>query len=260
MAEGRTAEVYAIDKDQVIKLFFEGFPAKHVQQEIDIAREISSLPLATPKIIDSLEFDGRQGIIYERVYGPLMLKASIAKPWRLFRFARQLAELQTEIHKFKGISLPSQGKSIITCIQQLENFPPDLKSRALNLLETLPDGDVLCHLDIHPDQVIIADDGPVIIDWVTAKQGHPHSDVARTCVILKFGQLSYGGWAMRTLANILRSAFYRTYLSCYLELNPATTTDEIIDWMVPVAIARLDENVPGEREPILSFVQSHLSV
>ncbi len=259
LAEGRTAEVYAVNEEQVIKLFYEWCPASWIQQEIDVAGEISSLPLPTPKIIDSMKFNGRQGIIYERVYGSSMLNASVSKPWLVFRYARQLADLQNEIHKYRGIRLASQRTSLTKTIKQIKDLPQEIKNQTLSLFETLPDGASLCHLDIHPDQVIITDKGPVIIDWLTAKLGHPHSDVARTCVILKFGQLPYGGWVMRTIANIFRSVFYRVYLSRYLELNPNATRNEITKWMIPVAIGRLDEDVPGEREPILRFVRAYFS-
>ena len=35
--------------------------------------------------------------------------------------------------------------------------------------------------------------------------------------------------------------------------------NEITKWMIPVAIGRLDEDVPGEREPIHRFVRAYFS-
>ena len=258
IAEGRTAEVYALGEDRVIKLFYEWCPSHWVQQEIEIASVISPMSIPTSKIINHLEIEGRQGIIYERVNGSSMLKLSTTKPWLLFQFARQFAELHTELHKHKVNDLPSQRTSLIEIIQQLESLPPDLQSSVLNLLDGLPDGNTLCHFDFHPDQVLITDNGPVIIDWMTAQQGHPLSDVARTCVILKFGQVPYGSWAMRMIVNIWREFFYRTYIVRYLELHSGVSREEIVNWMIPVAAGRLYEEIPGEREPILRFIQSHL--
>ena len=187
-----------------------------------------------------------------------MLKLSTTKPWLLFQFARQLAELHTEMHKHEVSDLPSQRTSLIEIIQQLESLPLGLKSSLLKLLEGFPDGNTLCHIDFHPDQVLITDSGPVIIDWMTAQKGHPHSDVARTCTILKFGQVPYGSWVMRTIINIWRGFFYRTYITRYLELHPGVSKEEIVNWMIPVAAGRLGEEIPGEREPILRFIRSHL--
>jgi aminoglycoside phosphotransferase (APT) family kinase protein len=61
-------------------------------------------------------------------------------------------------------------------------------------LERLPQGAALCHFDFHPDQVLMTQRGPVVIDWMTAFRGHPLADVARSCVLLSFGQAPNSGW------------------------------------------------------------------
>ncbi len=256
IAEGRTAEVYALSDDRVIKLFYAWCPARWVQQEIEIANLISSMPIPTPKILGSMEIEGRQGIIYERVNGPSLLKLATLKPWRVIRFARLLAELHTEIHENKVNNLPSQRATLIDVIQHLESMSPELKTSVLKVLDDLPDGNTLCHFDFHPDQVLITDNGPVVIDWITAQRGYPLSDVARTCVILKFGQVPYGSWVMRMIINIWREIFYRTYIKRYLELHPGVSQEKIVNWMIPVAAGRLVEAIPEESEPILHFIQS----
>ena len=140
----------------------------------------------------------------------------------------------------------------------MEKLPPDLKTGVLRLLETLPNGNALCHFDVHPGQVLITAKGPVIIDWMTAYQGHPLADVARTCIILRVGQVPGAGWAMRAFVNLWKGLFYRTYIARYLELHPGVTGDAVTTWMVPVSAGRLNEKIPGEQEPLLNFIQSHL--
>lgn len=259
LALGRTAEVYAWRDDQVLKLFYAWVPPHVVQHEIEIGRVVATKELPTPKLIDAVETGGRQGILYERVEGPSMLRQLGAKPWLAFRLGRQLAELQAEIHRHKGTGLPLLLSSLRTSMQQLE-LPADLKPDVLRLAETLPGGDALCHLDFHPDQVLMTATGPVIIDWMTAHQGHPLADVARTCVLLKIGQVPYGGWAMRAVVNLWRGLFYRTYIARYLELHPGATQDEVRYWMIPVAADRLNEHIAGEEGPLLRMIRSYLSV
>ena len=45
-------------------------------------------------------------------------------------------------------------------------------------------GDTLLHMDLHPKNVIIANDGPWVIDWANARTGHWADDVAQTIVIV----------------------------------------------------------------------------
>ncbi len=43
---------------------------------------------------------------------------------------------------------------------------------------------VLCHGDLHPSNVILTDDGPMIVDWFDACRGEPVAEVARTSLLL----------------------------------------------------------------------------
>ena len=258
IAEGRTAEVYVWQEDQILKLFYSWCPPHWVQHEIGNSRAVATMKLPTPQLVDVVEIEGRQGIIYERVDGPSMLRLSNTKPWLLFRLARQLAELHTEIHKQDGSGLAPLRASLSATIQQVETLPPSLKAGVLRLLEKLPDDSGLCHFDFHPDQVIITARGPVIIDWITAHQGHPLADVARTSILLMVGQIPYAGRAMRAIINLCRGQFYRTYIAHYLELHPGITQDDVRTWMIPVAAGRLKEEIQGEQESLLSFIQSNL--
>jgi aminoglycoside phosphotransferase (APT) family kinase protein len=258
IARGRTAEVYAWRDGQILKLFYTWCPPHWAQHEIKIGRAMAGMVVPAPKLVDTLEIDGRQGIIYERVDGPTMLRVANTKPWLVVRLARQLAELHARIHQQRGDGLPPLRASLRDTIRGVEALPPDLKAGVLALLDRLPDDDALCHFDFHPDQVILTARGPVIIDWMTAFQGHPLADVARTAVILMVGQAPQAGRATRTLINLWRGLFGRTYLSRYLRLHPGVTREDVRTWMIPVAAGRLKEQIPGEKEPLLRFIQSNL--
>jgi aminoglycoside phosphotransferase (APT) family kinase protein len=55
----------------------------------------------------------------------------------------------------------------------------ETKSTILASLGELPNGNVICHGDFHPKNVLITTEGPVIIDWADATLGHPLADVDR---------------------------------------------------------------------------------
>jgi hypothetical protein len=258
IAKGRTSEVYAWQEKQVLKLFYDWCPPHWIQHEIDIGHVMRTMVLSTPKMLDTVKINGRQGIIYERVEGLTMLGLLNSKPWLVRDFARQLAELQTQIHQQDGSSLHPVRSSLKATILQVENLPSNLKTSILQLLEKLPDGSALCHFDLHPGQVLITAEGPVVIDWMTACQGHPLADVARSSIIFSIGQVPGARTVKRVIFDLLRGLFYRTYLSRYLELHPGFTREAVTTWMVPVAAGRLKEGIPGEEENLLKFIQTHL--
>jgi hypothetical protein len=45
-------------------------------------------------------------------------------------------------------------------------------------------GRSLLHLDPHPDDVVLARTGPVVIDWLNAARGPAAGDVAHTWIVL----------------------------------------------------------------------------
>ena len=101
--------------------------------------------------------------------------------------------------------------------------------------------------------------GPVILDWATAHQGHPLADVARTIVLLKVGQVPYGGRVMRFIINLWRGMFLETYLSRYFELHPSLSRSTLTPWLIPAATGRFYEGIAGEQEALLSMIESSLS-
>jgi hypothetical protein len=256
---GRTAEIYAWQEHQVIKLFHAECPPELAEYEAMKSRMISSMNIPTPRFFGMVELDGRKGLIYERVYGISMLKMVNMRPWLLFRLARQQAELHHTIHQQDGAGFPSIRPDLDAAIQWMASFPGIPADKVIKLLKALPDGHALCHLDFHPDQVIMTTRGPVILDWATAYHGHPLADVARTVILFKVGQLPYGGRVMQAFINLWRSFFLETYLDHYFKLDPLLHRRDLTPWLIPAAVGRLNEKIAGERDALFGVITSNLA-
>ncbi len=59
----------------------------------------------------------------------------------------------------------------------------------------------MVHFDLHPDNVLISTEGPVVIDWTNARSGDGDQDVAMTWLILR----TSAGLPGRLLARLFRS-------------------------------------------------------
>jgi hypothetical protein len=255
IARGRTAEVLAWNDQQVLKLFYVAISTDSIMFETRAARLVSAMNLPTPKLLGEVMLDGRYGLIYERVEGESLLACLGTRPWLCIRYARQFAELHTAIHRQRGTGMPPIKPSLENTFYGLKGLPPGLLETALERLVCLQDGEMLCHLDFHPDQVMVTATGQFVLDWMTAHCGPPAANVARTIVLLRFGPVLNASWLMQVLVNLLRRIFLRTYLRRYLELNQAVTIAAIEAWLPLVALARLAENIPGERGKLQAFLQ-----
>lgn len=246
VGSGRTADLFAVDDARVVKLFESGTSAAEARREAHNAEVARDVGLPVPTVHECVTIEGRPGIVMERIDGPSMLSRMDARPWTAVGMARRLAELHASIHASHTAELDSLRDRLAGNVREA-TLAPDVRDRTLAHLDRLPEGTVICHGDFHPGNVLLAEGGPVVIDWLDARSGHPAADVARTSILLAFA----GG--RRTL---VRRLVRRLYLRRYCAITSVTRA-EIERWELPVAAARLAEDVP-EAPRLRRFVHSRL--
>lgn len=256
IAKGRTAELYDWDAEHVLKLYHTWCPPNWVEHEARVARVIAEAGIPTPAAGEVVEIDGRRGIVYQRVTGISMLDDLRQRPWLLLRHARSLADLQAQFHRLTVPGLHAGRDSLRHSISRTPHLPEAQRAQVLNALETLPDGQALCHGDFHPGNVLISARGPVVIDWMTASLGSPWADVARSSLLLTVG-VKAAGDMVNPAIRLLSGQFHRSYLNRYRSLVPDGQA-ELARWQPVVAAARLDEQIEPERSALLRMVSDGL--
>ncbi len=254
IGRGRTADIYAWGDRSVLKLFHADRPASTVEYEAKIARAVYASGAASPTLIDAVEVEERQGLIYERIYGPSLADVLRSEPWRLPRLARTFALLHASMHRRSAPDLPSQRDRLTWKIESADPLPADLKEAALLSLARLPEGDALCHGDFHPENVIMSPRGPVIIDWIDATCGNPLADVARTSLLLTTAHLHLPSGIPSIAISLLIAAFRKLYLTHYLRATRTSRT-QIETWRLPVTAARLEEGISEEEAWLIATVE-----
>jgi aminoglycoside phosphotransferase (APT) family kinase protein len=253
-AVGRTAEVYAWGEEQVLKLYRPEMPQGMAEREERIARVVMKAQVGAPPVVGLVTVKGRRGVIYGRVKGASMLEQIQRRPWTSARLAQVFGRLHAAMHTVQRPELPPVHDSLRTAIAQAPNLPQDLRAACLARLEMLPKGTAVCHGDYHPDNLILTDSEPVVIDWVTAGCGNPDADVARTVLLLRLGEPLGLGLVQRGLIRLLRRQVLRSYLSAY-RTDRSCPDEAIAAWMPVVAAARLHEQILSEREQLLALAR-----
>ena len=187
IAMGRTAEVYAWEPGQILKLFRSPNERPLMEMEGRISRLVETVGLPVPRFYGETEVAGRPGLVYQRLEGGSLLHELTARPWRVPQAARMLARLHVSLHRTSGTGLTSLPERLAQRIRSVDVLPPSLRAVALVLLKELPQGESLCHGDFHPDNILVTPRGPVIIDWADATRGRSLADVARTSLLLQIG-------------------------------------------------------------------------
>jgi uncharacterized protein (TIGR02172 family) len=255
---GRTAQVLVWDTNRVLKLFREGFTISQVQKEERISRTAFEAGLPVPAVHGIVEVEGRHGIVFERVDGPLMMEEILTKPGELTYLTKLFAEIHATMHAITIPGLPAQRQACANAIQSAPRLAKKEKEGALSALTRLPEGNKLCHSDYHPGNILMSSRGPVVIDWVDATEGNPHADVARTLLLI---QTAEPDWIedveqRKAIRRLIQSFPIDVYFKQYRQFQ-SLSQEQLDAWRLPLAAARLSERLSLiEENRLLSIVAS----
>ena len=258
LSRGRSAEVYDWGDNAVLKLFYDGVSLDWVESEATITDTVHKSGLPVPEVFDTIEWNRRQGIVFEKIDGISMLDACIEKPQDAGAHGRSLAKLHREIHDTTIETLPDQLTMLNRVAGETKYLDTNQKQAVLDFLARQAEGFQLIHMDFHPDQVLFTKNGPCIIDWETACRGSPLSDVARSTLILRIGAIPRPtGISVQGLAKI-RNALISGYLEQYFGIPGGESSDDMAFWELIAAVVRMGEEIDGEEQQLEQIIASQI--
>jgi uncharacterized protein (TIGR02172 family) len=260
IAEGRTAEIYAWEDRRILKLLRPGFPPYLIVQEERITSAIVQAGISAPKIYGLIEVNGRPGILYERIDGPSLTGLIEHNPLKLRQHAEMLASLHVDLHSHTVAGLPRQKDILAHQVREAEVLTAEMRNSVLCLLDYLPDGDILCHNDFHPLNVLVGPGGPVIIDWESASLGNPCADVARTTLTVALARPAEGFpniW-MKKVTELYLPAFTSVYLARYRSFAHNQLPD-LRAWQTVQAAAKVQYEAPANQGMWIDVIKKGLN-
>lgn len=184
---GRRADVYELPGGQVLRRYRD--PAMTTEREARLMTYLSGAGMPVPLVHDSEGPD----IIMDRVMGSTMLTDLTSHPWRLERHARTLAAIHRQLH---GIAAPDW------------------------LPASNDTGRCVVHRDLHPDNVMLGPDGPVVIDWQGAARGEADDDTATAWVIMRTAEVP-GPRLQRTVGTLGQQLFAARFRAACGSIAPS---------------------------------------
>jgi len=238
IASGRTAEIFPWQNNCVLKLTRPEFPAHLADQEWFKSEAAWKLGAPAPRPVELVEIDGRRGVVFQYISGPNMLQEFERTPWKLDHFAKLLGRTHAQLHQLSAPAFPSLHDRIHWSLSPPNLLTDKQKTSILGLLEPLPDAATLCHADFHPLNILLADNGPMVIDWEGSLHGDPGGDVANTCLFFRTGFMTGSGLRGWLIGQIGRR-FEKVYLSSYQRAHgPVYHLDE---WLAIHAACQINE-------------------
>jgi aminoglycoside phosphotransferase (APT) family kinase protein len=213
---GRSADVYALEGGLVLRRYrADAATEYHAELAARVEEEAALMTYALEHGYPVPRVERAEGpdIVMERVDGPTMLADLARRPWMMRTHAATLARLHHQLH---AIPAPSW------------------------LERRIGEGNDLIHLDLHPDNVLLGANGPVVIDWPNAAAGPGAADVAHTWLVTETATPP-GGMAQRIVAAVGRGLFLRSFLGHF-------DRDEVRQQLPVTAERRLHDRNIGQHE------------
>jgi aminoglycoside phosphotransferase (APT) family kinase protein len=219
LGTGRGAIVYDIGGGRVLRRYRTPLDMTH---EADTMRWVRAHGVPVPEVFD---VDGAD-IVMERVVGRALLDGLKPRPHRWPDAGRVLADLH----------------------RQLDAVPVPQWMVRRYTSDGVADG--VIHSDLHPDNVMMTADGPMLIDWTGACAGDRGADLAQTWIIVQHLGLPHAR-TMATLEGVARGMVVRGFLAG-IDRRRAEA------WLERIATSRLDDpNIKeSERERLRRRVLS----
>ena len=180
---GGVGTVYRLNDDTIIKVFREGTTMDEVRHEITMSKEAFVMGMPTAISFDVVQVGSQYGLVYELLQAHTLSTCIKHQPERLDFFARQYAQLFRQLH---AIEVPA-GSTIPNALdherQQVLHirryFPQQAVDLLLHILDAIPAGNRLLHLDLQAKNAMIqGDDELMLIDMGEMGYGHPILDLA----------------------------------------------------------------------------------
>jgi aminoglycoside phosphotransferase (APT) family kinase protein len=219
IGSGRAADVYELGSERVLRRYRIEADVEH---EARLMRYLWSAGFPVPEVYDA---DGTD-MVLARLRGTDMLSDLTRRPWRARRHASTLARMHDQLHQ---IAAPSW-------------LPRPLADDAEST------GDRVVHLDLHLGNVVLAETGPVVIDWSNGAAGPPGADVAMAALIMRISEVDELPLPVRPIAGRVRRSVVRQF--------ERSVSHDGKPWLVEVAKLRLvDRNVrPAEADVLRRMI------
>ena len=188
---GSVGKVYRLDGDTIIKVFREGTTMENVRREITLSKEAFVLGMPTAISFDIVKVvpsnqdeEERYGLIYELLKATTLGAYLKQHPEQIDECARKYADLFKQMHEIEvpeGGNIPSAVQHERQQIEHIRRyFPEESISMMLCILDSIPAGNQLLHLDLQTKNVMVQDGQLMLIDMGEVGYGHPLLDLGHS--------------------------------------------------------------------------------
>ena len=179
---GGVGTVYRYNDDTIIKVFRDGTTIDEVRNEITMSKEAFVMGMPTAISFDIVKVGAQYGLVYELLHADTLSSLITHHPKRIHEYARMYANLFRQLHAIQvpadscvTDALEHERKQVLHIRRYFSQENIDL---LLQILDAVPAGNRLLHLDLQAKNAMVQGDELMLIDMGEVGYGHPVLDLA----------------------------------------------------------------------------------
>ena len=277
---GGVGTVYRLDGDTIIKVFREGTTTDEVRKEITMSKEAFVMGTPTAISFDMVKVGQQYGLVYELLHANTLSDCLRQWPERLDEYAQKYADLFLQMHQIEVPADSSVPDALVHERQQVLHirryFPQERIDLLLQILDAVPAGNSLLHLDLQAKNVMIQNGELMLIDMGEMGYGHPILDLAHvySALVLFVGDYEKTIGIPRETGNELYNRFVDYYfeglpaevvalrkeqikaVACIRNFSWLALSDSFPEAVIKECQALFDQRVTNRKEHILTVCQT----
>lgn len=176
IGQGSNGKVYRLDRDTIVKVYFNHDALPDIHRERELARKALILGIPTAIPYDVAKVGDLYGSVFELLNAKSFAKLINAEPENRDKYIALTVDLLKKIHstEVKPTDMPSMKEVAVGWAKYLCDYlPKDIYEKLVSLVEAVPENLHMMHGDYHIKNVMMQDGEVLLIDMDTLCYGDP---------------------------------------------------------------------------------------
>ncbi len=176
IGKGSNGEVYRIDPDTIVKVYFNSDALPDIHRERELARKAFVLGIPTAIPYDVVKVGDSYGSVFELLNAESFTKILVKEPGRFEEIVGMYVELLKKIHSTEVApsDMPSEKDVVLGWVNDVKGvLPADKWEKLHKLVDEVPENHHMIHGDYHTKNVMLQNGEYLLIDMDTLCWGDP---------------------------------------------------------------------------------------
>jgi uncharacterized protein (TIGR02172 family) len=183
IGRGAIGSVYRIDDENIVKVYEDNVTLEEVERERINARAAFKAGLPCAITYDTVEADGKIGVVYEMFKAETVASAIMKNPENVQKYADDIAALARTMHSTEAsgvLSVKEMWLDQCRCEQVRSKFSDEEIDSMRAVINAVPDAHTFVHGDLHPKNIMVMPESGEyeLIDMGDVSYGNPIFDLA----------------------------------------------------------------------------------